>query len=78
MATVVTLRAPVATISSALEGVEVVAGCERIGAEAGGRFDANNGLAKTVSDCLANSLAGNSEKLDELPQEPHLRHLFSW
>jgi hypothetical protein len=47
-------------------------------ASAGGRLDVNNGLAKTVSDCLANSLAGNSEKLDELPQELRLRHLFNW
>ena len=36
------------------------------------------GLADTVTKCLANPLAGNSEKLDELPQELHLRHLFSW
>jgi hypothetical protein len=36
------------------------------------------GLADTVTKCLANPLAGNSEKLDELPQELHLRHLFNW
>lgn len=37
----------------------------------------NNGLAKTVSNCLANPLAGNSEKLDEQPQEQPLRRLFN-
>jgi len=36
------------------------------------------GLADTVTKCLANPLAGNSKKLDELPQELHLRHLFNW